>query len=179
MWRNLGNAALLYEARGWKWLDAEWAVKDDACRMTLPSGMEATKVTWQNADTMSLVGSAEQSFIDLMLRNSICSGKWQAITPCFRNESYTEPARRNVFIKLELFLCDMQSEKLQGVISDAAEVMYVITGIMPNRVINEDGYDLEINGIEVGSYGCRKVNGRPYIFGTGCAEPRMTFASER
>ena len=36
------------------------------------------------------------------------------------------------------------------------------------------GYDITINGEELGSYGIRKCEFLKWIYGTGCAEPRLS-----
>ena len=41
-------------------------------------------------------------------------------------------------------------------------------------VKTEEGYDLEVGGIEIGSYGIRKCDYLEWIYGTACAEPRMS-----
>jgi hypothetical protein len=41
-------------------------------------------------------------------------------------------------------------------------------------VETEQGYDLECNGIEIGSYGIRSCEYLEWIYATGLAEPRMS-----
>ena len=51
---------------------------------------------------------------------------------------------------------------------------------VPTAVKTDEGYDLEINGIEVGSYGARyhaKIGW--WAYGTGLAEPRYTTAMNK
>jgi hypothetical protein len=49
-------------------------------------------------------------------------------------------------------------------------------GESPELVPIADTYDIEINGIEVGSYGIRSVDDVQYIYGTGLALPRYSTA---
>lgn len=42
--------------------------------------------------------------------------------------------------------------------------------------IDEFSYDLEINNIEVGSYGIRQYKNLFWVYGTGLAEPRFSQA---
>ena len=43
------------------------------------------------------------------------------------------------------------------------------------EIIKTDiGYDITINGEELGSYGIRKCEFLKWIYGTGCAEPRLS-----
>ena len=41
-------------------------------------------------------------------------------------------------------------------------------------VKTEQGFDLEYNGIELGSYGIRSCEYLDWIYATGLAEPRMS-----
>ena len=41
-------------------------------------------------------------------------------------------------------------------------------------VKTETGFDIEINGNELGSYGIRSCEFLEWIYGTGCAEPRTS-----
>jgi hypothetical protein len=45
-------------------------------------------------------------------------------------------------------------------------------------VMTAEGYDLEIGGIEVGSYAARTADGMSWTCGTGLAEPRFSTAIE-
>lgn len=38
----------------------------------------------------------------------------------------------------------------------------------------EIGFDIEWGGYEIGSYGVRECDFLKWIYGTGCAEPRMS-----
>lgn len=38
-----------------------------------------------------------------------------------------------------------------------------------------DGYDITYKGIELGSYGMRKCEFLEWVYGTGCAEPRLSY----
>ena len=42
--------------------------------------------------------------------------------------------------------------------------------------MDENSYDIVINNIEVGSYGIRENSFLKYIYGTACAEPRLSIA---
>lgn len=41
-------------------------------------------------------------------------------------------------------------------------------------IINDNQYDLEYHGIELGSYGIRECDFLKWIYGTGCSEPRLS-----
>ncbi len=53
----------------------------------------------------------------------------------------------------------------------AHEHIEVIDAPMPNSVVN---HDIMIKGIEVGSYGYRYIDDFAWVYGTGCAEPRLS-----
>jgi hypothetical protein len=73
-------------------------------------------------------------------------------------------------------------DKLEEVIKDAIdffngyENVRLVDAPLSNAFNNQD---IEINGVEVGSYGYRTYEGFNWIYGTGCAEPRLTQALER
>jgi hypothetical protein len=46
-------------------------------------------------------------------------------------------------------------------------------------VATDEGYDININGIEVGSYGFREIGDFMWVYGTGLAEPRFSQAVGR
>lgn len=137
----------------------------------------------------TLVGSAEQGFLSLAIKGFITPGKYQAITPCFRDESF-DSTHTKYFMKNELFILldnnltlsagDVQA-KVRHVLSDAmsffeSEVSIPVTSVVTNFSDTSYSVDLEINGIEVGSYGVRSAGHLTWIYGSGCAEPRMTIA---
>ena len=47
------------------------------------------------------------------------------------------------------------------------------------RVKTAEGYDLQIGGVEVGSYGVRSHRGFKWAYGTGLAEPRFSTVARR
>jgi hypothetical protein len=122
-----------------------------------------------------LVGSAEQSFIELLLRGEKIT-KACAITPCFRMEPKYDEQHHAYFMKLELINSDATSKNLRNMIGDAVdffsrylEVIVISTG--------PDMFDIvdKKREIELGSYGFREVNGQRFIYGTGVALPRLSF----
>jgi hypothetical protein len=41
-------------------------------------------------------------------------------------------------------------------------------------ITTKEGFDIEVGGHELGSYGIRKHEYLKWVYGTGCAEPRMS-----
>jgi hypothetical protein len=66
-----------------------------------------------------------------------------------------------------------------NVLTDAWYVMKSLVGTRATSVKTDVGYDLEINGIEVGSYGRREVGDFTWVYGTGLALPRFSQALNR
>ena len=133
----LGEALTFYVNRGYTYKEVPWVVSDQATEATLPHDRTATKVHYGN-----LVGSAEQSFIELLIRG----------------EKLTQATH----------------ERLQDMISDAVAFF---RRYLPVDVISTgSGYDIVsvADGIELGSYGFRTYNNITFIYGTGCALPRLT-----
>ena len=53
-----------------------------------------------------LVGSGEQSFIELWLRGKLPQGRYVCATPCFRDEDILDNFHRNYFFKVELIFSE-------------------------------------------------------------------------
>ena len=63
-------------------------------------------------------------------------------------------------------------------ISDAFLTLSRFLGIddVLGTISTDEGYDIVLNGIEVGSYGIRQHENLRWIYGTGIAEPRFSTA---
>lgn len=185
-YRLLSEALGEYEARGYRYVEVPWIVHKSAIRATLPSPIPFIEAVLHqdDDDDMShtayrslggLVGSAEQGFLGMDLP----TGAYCGITPCFRHEQSTGLFYQTGFMKLELFV-NASDADYKRVCSDAQEVMSVIaTGGCGTikRVETPEGVDLELAGIEIGSYGVRRAEGhRDWVYGTGLALPRFSVA---
>lgn len=171
-YRKFGDTLDFYESRGYRYIEVPWIVSDAAISVTLPPGKEATTTGFG-----ALVGSAEQSFIQ-MLQDGITISKACAITPCFRDEpGGWDELHQPYFMKLELINTDASDEVLSEMIDDATENF---NRWIPTRVEKtEIGYDIVAadSGIELGSYGWRQLNDNQwFIYGTGLALPRLDVA---
>lgn len=123
-----------------------------------------------------LVGSAEQSFIELLIRQQKL-GKHCAITPCFRHEAEYDDLHHAYFMKCELFNSDATPENLQQMITDAVDFF---RQYLPVTVITtEIGYDIMAGDSELGSYGFRKYHNTQFVYGTGCALPRLSTVMQK
>ena len=181
-WSLIGKAVDFYISRGFSYVEVPWAVSDRAVQYTLPEGAIDIKLSTEWDAT--LVGSAEQSLLELKLRGSLPSGKLVSVSPCFRGEAYTskKEARQLTFMKVELFLPD-STDYLE--LAYVAEEFFFVEQELPvDRLHTELGVDLFYANLEIGSYGCRTVtlpNGSPFTwsYGTGLPEPRFSVAREQ
>lgn len=177
-YQNLGYAVLWYSVRGFKVIDLPWVASRETIEATLPEGH-----TIVNSDLGCLVGSAEQSFLELVKTIGL-KGKYQATTPCFRNEP-VDDTHQKYFMKTELFQnINVTEENLLAMI-ETARGFFNIYGKGVDAVVVKTGelsYDIidASTGIELGSYGIRNhPNFGSWIYGTGCSEPRFTIVQQK
>lgn len=167
-YRKLGQALDHYETRGYDYMEVPWVVSPEAVDVTLPPDHTATKVQYGD-----LVGSAEQSFIELMMRGQAIT-RACAITPCFRLEDSYDELRHGYFMKLELIDTDATKKKLGAMIVDAYDFFASYLDVDIEQT-GPDAYDIvsRKHGIEMGSYGFRDYKDTKFIYGTGVALPRL------
>ncbi len=171
---KLEMAIDFYRWKGYKQVEVPWIISDTAMYITAPS-----KESVVHSDCGSLVASAEQSFLEMVIRKNITPGKYVACTPCFRKELIIDELHQNYFMKVELFVNDVVDEsQLLKVVHHAYD--FFNTQIDPDIVKTDIGYDIVAKGIELGSYGIRDhhLTG-PWIYGTGCAEPRLSIVKTK
>lgn len=174
----ISDAVHYYEQHGYTYIETPWVTPVDTLMITCPARGNVFEVTGMGG----LVGSAEQGFLELALQDKIYPGmKWISAGPCFRNEPVDE-THQKTFFKVELFFYTRDQESAARAAKDMLETAY---GFMllrspdarPQIVDEGFGWDININGIEVGSYGYRyheKIGF--WAYGTGVAEPRFTQA---
>jgi|WetSurMetagenome_2_1015567.scaffolds.fasta_scaffold70102_1 hypothetical protein len=171
----LNNAEIYYQLNGFKKIEAPWTVKKEISDLTKPP---------QRRDFLLegevLVGSAEQSFLDLYFSNRLQDGRYVSTTPCFRDEEVLDDLHRQYFLKTELIqIGNVNLRSLQEIITIA---LGFFSQFIPVDVIklDEESFDIysKKSHIELGSYGIRRfsLNGQKieYIFATGCAVPRLS-----
>lgn len=174
-YNRLSKAIAFYYLKGYDIIDLPWTVSEEAISITLPKGSVATR-----SDAGILVGSAEQSFLDKVLTENI-RGKFQATTPCFRQEPVLDELHKSYFMKTELFYNAFQTMdeliyQLEFMIESATDFFTKFTDV--KRIdTDKNCYDLicPITQIELGSYGIRYDKRIGFwVFGTGLAEPRLS-----
>jgi len=193
MYNHLLKAVEYYAKCGFEYVNVPWTVSREAILMTRPPHVLGEPFSYNSGGVDHYpVASAEQSFLQMAMDNWKVNvrpvGSLCALTPCFRNEPVIDDLHQPYFMKVELISWDQTShEDLTKMIAHARllfeENLWV--DCVPNTdpdPIGIEAYDLVTShtGIELGSYGIRehpKV-GR-WLYGTGLAEPRYTYAIEK
>lgn len=171
-WARIGKAVEFYQSRGYVYMDTPWLVEQMEYWATKPAGVaDLYMPAWDKY----LVASAEQGFLSL-LRSGACIENAVSVSPCFRDEPQSDPRTHSPwFMKVELI---STTKAVDEVLHDAKDFMreYATVDIVPTSA---GDCDLEIGGIEVGSYGRRRYREFEWVYGTGLAEPRFSYACER
>lgn len=188
-YKNLADSVEFYRQKEFAPIEVPWTVTEYVDDITKP----ADRIHYQlKHNNKCLVASGEQGFLYLYLKDYLPLGRFQTITPCFRDEQY-DLFHEKCFMKNELIITDkVDKESLDDMISKAREFFCGSIGC-PDSYIevvktddNEFSYDINFkdfvlgsNGydrrdVELGSYGIRKTEFLTWIYGTGCAEPRLS-----
>lgn len=175
-YRKIGAAQEFYEKRGFTILDAPWWATRDIVKLTFA---EEPGFFLPHSNKY-LVASAEQSFLYLAAKGLLPKGSHQATTPCFRYEPQGS-LHRKCFIKTELIKTDDVSELvLEKMIAEAMEFFSKFLPASELSVEKTKAFKADINfdilcgGRELGSYGIRSCQFLDWVYGTGCAEPRLS-----
>jgi aspartyl/asparaginyl-tRNA synthetase len=172
-YKLLVNAIDYYNDNGFEQIkEIPWVVSESIIKKTF-NGRQF------RIPTGCLVGSAEQSFLELEACGIIKQGRFFAITPCFRDEPKIDDTHFKYFMKLELI--SLRAYELDFLVDVAIKFHEKFTKKKIDVVkVSENQYDLEIDGIEIGSYGYRVVyddeSALSWTYGTGLALPRFDFA---
>lgn len=195
-WHRISSAKAYYKNCGFEYIEVPWIVPMKTLSITKP--LNGTAIEYKSADVEKnleekqfLVASSEQSFLHLHRENKL-NGKYQTITPCFRDEDVYNDMYHPYFMKLELFSnIDVDRNHLLNIVHDAllffnhhcgirnVQIIPISTDINLGdwgvRCTDIYSYDLVCNGYELGSYGIRvHKDVGSWIYGTGIAEPRTS-----
>lgn len=169
---QLLRAIEFYKKLGYKPISAAQCVGIQAINKTIPEGA----VPMAHDEDNFYVGSAEQSFYDMMTKYAQAGvpvpseGKFMMLTPCQRNERVIDDSHLEIFLKLELVSFE------RTVVTDAL-AFFRQEGLKDAIVVDTpQGLDIEYKGVELGSYGKRTHEGKVVYFGTGIAMPRISYA---
>lgn len=177
-YKNLADSVEYYKECGYCPIEVPWTVSEYVDNITKP----ADRIHYQlKHNNKCLVASGEQGFLYLYLKDYLPKGKFQTITPCFRDEPY-DLFHEKCFMKNELIITDDTSDKmLNKIIDDARGFFAKIIGCPMEEleIVNvstdfEISLDINFKNIELGSYGIRETEFLKWIYGTGCAEPRLS-----
>lgn len=168
-----------YTEHGFVRIESPWTISSAISNITKPPGCNDFTIAEKNK---VLVASGEQSFLALYNKGFLPKGKFQTVTPCFRDETFT-PLNTKYFIKNELIKTDKVDEsELQSLITTAQQFFARWIGETTVVVVpTKEGisYDILYNNVELGSYGIRKCDFLTWIYGTGVAEPRLTMTMQK
>lgn len=167
----LGQAVDHYKSKGFRYVEAPWMVSRDITVLTCPDDDLVFRT--QDGD---LVGSAEQGMIAKNLPRDVL---FVACGPCFRRlDNVHDGYHFDHFMKVELGIrvdSILRAARERDVLITAAiDFFQTITDHDLDIVITPDGYDINISGIEIGSYGFRRIQDYYWVYGTGLALPRFS-----
>lgn len=189
-YKNIADSIEFYSKCGIQYIETPWYVSKQAMDITKPSFINSEDDYYIPKNDKYLVASAEQSFIYLMFKGQLIPGWYHTVTPCFRFETI-DSIHRKVFMKNELIYLAKEdesneylNEKLNRMIELAQSFFKKVIGAIPEKVeIPQENsivnFDLMYKDNELGSYGIRKYkNMFTWIYGTGCAEPRLSIINK-
>lgn len=189
------KAVEFYTENGFTFRDVPWAVSGQALSITKPPRLLLDECPHYKGGY--LVASAEQSFLEQQMEHrghygDRDLGRYVAITPCFRNELDFDDLHRPYFLKVELIDWRYTGPKdlhemiqlAEGFFSSYSLRVDVIETDLddPLRVAGTRTFDIVTRRgrVELGSYGIRFHNNvGHWLYGTGVAEPRLTYAIEK
>jgi len=167
-YKLLHDSINFYENNNFKRIESPWLVTDYIDNITRPKEAIPYHIPNKNKN---FVASGEQSFLYLYLKEHLPKGKFQTVTPCLCNDSF-DFSHTKYFIKNELIITDDVSwDSVQDITELALSFFKNIFGSKVKRISKTKSYDIEFEGIELGSYGIRECEFLSWIYGTGCAEP--------
>ena len=179
-YKIISSAIEYYQNSGFQYVDVEWKAPVDIVKITTPPQCRLYKID----PDKSLVASAEQSFLDMIINQHLKPGKYVAASPCFRDDIIDE-THGQYFFKVELI--DFEFAGIDSIDIDAFYNTLTIAQeffnkYLPTKIIHLGGYNYDIvdvkNEIELGSYGIREYNNVVWIFATGVAEPRLSITMQ-
>jgi hypothetical protein len=198
---RLLDAREYFEQHGFKFVDAPWAVSREAVLATRPPWIQGEPFSYAAGGVFQFpVASAEQSFLQMQMdaieAGTRIEGSYCALTPCFRNEAILNDLHQPYFMKLELITWNGNEADMSRMIQ-LARIWYesehpgdhpdddlqirVIENNDPDPTSVVQAYDIVTahTGIELGSYGIRDAKVGRWVYGTGLAEPRYSYALEK
>jgi hypothetical protein len=185
-WKNLNDTVYYFEKLGYTYVEVPWLVSLEAIQSTFVGECQPA------LQGKYLIGSGEQGFIELELQGKLPKGKFVTLTPCFRDEQVLNEIKKLHFMKVELYINDFSEygsgRQVREVIQQctrnfsnlcnwdtSSDPSYILVNY-PKYINTPEGYDLELNNIEIGSYGERHHKDLTWVCATAMAEPRFSYA---
>ena len=167
---NIQRSIEYYENNLFQRIEIPWTVSKQIDDITKPIEKQSYQLKHNDK---CLVGSGEQSFLYLYLKGFLPKGQYQGTCPCWRYENF-DFLHSKYFIKNELIKTDVVNEyELEKIINTC--LGFYKQFIPSCEVVKTDiGFDIEVKGNELGSYGIRSCDFLTWIYATGCAEPRLS-----
>lgn len=182
----ISAAVAHYRSYGFEPIDAPWLVSKKIAEITKPADRPHYLIRREGSDMeKSFVASGEQSFLYLINKGHLPGyGKFQTVTPCIRPDTF-DSYHTKYFMKNELIWYNVKGIANYGQ-PWLDEMLRLSMTLFSNLVgsnyydklkvvqQSEHSYDIELDGVEIGSYGFRSTDFVSWVYGTGIAEPRFS-----
>lgn len=170
-YKLLNDSILHFENHGFSRIETPWLVTEAVDSITRPKFVEPFVV---NAKNKNLIASGEQAFLYLYLKEYLPLGKFQTVTPCFRNDTF-DFTHTKYFMKNELIQTDeVTPYNLEKMVETALRFHQPNFQTDLRVETTAEGFDIMLDDYELGSYGIRECDFLKWIYGTACAEPRTS-----
>ena len=170
---ELAVAQEFYAENGFLDTQTPWLVGEQAYMSTCPTGAPL----WRSPLGLFHVASAEQGFIEMMIAGELIPSRAQSTSPCFRAEPKFDATHKPYFYKLELYSADASKEEALRLLGCAKKLFAELGAETVTIQTSETSWDLnhKQTGIELGSYGYRTFKNHKWTYGTGLAQPRLSY----
>lgn len=181
----LYRAIECWKSHGFRDVDLPWLVQKEFSDATRPPECRDLQTPYG-----SFVASGEQSFLQLWEAGQLSGARgYVGWTPCLRDDKL-DGLHQHGFMKAEWFVpleattAHDWHDLLMTLVKTQAEIFHMVAEQrdmgLPRPVdivvLGPAQVDIELNGVEIGSYGRREFRGRHYLYGTALALPRFTLA---
>lgn len=177
-YKKIADAISFYESRGFSYIEVPWCVSREVSNITKPKGKINIKSFFGYH-----VASGEQSFLQMISKNNLDEGYYICSTPCYRNEEIINELHKKWFMKVELIYYfgkrktsfHERKEKFDFILNSSCEFYSRYLEI--DKLKTKEGVDIisSKEKIELGSYGVRGYKNFSWVYGTGVAEPRLSY----
>jgi hypothetical protein len=160
---RMARCMAFWQAQGYAAVSLPWIAHPDYTEATCPPGGRPQPTLGLGR----LVASGEQSFLQMAHRKQLPDAPaYVGWSPCVRHEPVYDETHHLYFMKVELFApvvdwqaVDVVNEMLHGSqlwMEEELRVAGLASSHLTLREVAQDQWDLEIAGLEVGSYGLRE-----------------------